>query len=45
MENTYIFNELMKIFYSILSCTRLSEELTGIVYNYEVWLCLHERRQ
>lgn len=43
MENTYIFNELMKIFYNILSCTRLSEEMTGIVYR--VWLGLCERWQ
>lgn len=40
MENTYIFNELMKIFYNILSCTKLSEEMTGIVCR--VWLGLFE---
>lgn len=40
MENTYIFNELMKIFYNILSCTKMSEEMTGIVCR--VWLGLFE---
>lgn len=45
MEKIYIFNELTKIFYSILSCTKLRKEMTGIVYSYKVWLCLSERRQ
>lgn len=45
MENTYIFNELTKIFYSILSCIKLREEMTGIVYSYKVWLCLSKRSQ
>lgn len=45
MENIYIFNELTKIFYSILSCIKLREEMTGIVFGYKVWLCLSERRQ
>lgn len=45
MENIYIFNELTKIFCSILSCTKLKEEMTGIVYSYKVWICLSERRQ
>ena len=45
MEKIYIFNELTKIFYSILSCTKLREEMTGIAYNYKVWLCPSERGQ
>lgn len=45
MEKIYIFNELTKIFYSILSCTKLRGEMTGIAYNYKVQLCLLERRE
>lgn len=45
MEKICIFNELTKIFYSILSCTKLREEMARIVYSYKVWLCLFERRQ
>lgn len=45
MEKIYIFNELTKIFYSILNCTKLREDMTGIAYNYKVWFSFSERRQ
>jgi len=35
----------MKIFCSILSCTKLREEMTGTAYDYKVQLCLSETRQ